>query len=81
MARAEERIVNKDKNNIAVYIGMAFCPTRCVYCSFTANPIAAHKKMVMPYIEALIKEINGMSSYIKEKNLNIESVYFGGGTL
>ena len=59
---------------------MAFCPTRCVYCSFTANPIAAHKKMVMPYIEALIKEINGMSSYIKEKNLNIESVYFGGGT-
>ena len=80
VARAEERIVNKDKNNIAVYIGMAFCPTRCVYCSFTANPIAAHKKMVMPYIEALIKEINGMSSYIKEKNLNIESVYFGGGT-
>lgn len=80
VARAEERIVNKDKNNIAVYIGMAFCPTRCVYCSFTANPIAAHKKMVMQYIEALIKEINGMSSYIKEKNLNIESVYFGGGT-
>lgn len=80
VARAEERIVNKDKNNIAVYIGMAFCPTRCVYCSFTANPIAAHKKMVIPYIEALIKEINGMSSYIKEKNLNIESVYFGGGT-
>lgn len=80
VARAEERIVNKDKNNIAVYIGMAFCPTRCVYCSFTANPIAAHKKMVMPYIEALIKEINGISSYIKEKNLNIESVYFGGGT-
>ena len=80
VARAEERIVNKDKNNIAVYIGMAFCPTRCVYCSFTANPIAAHKKMVMPYIEALIKEINGMSSYIKEKNLNIESVYYGGGT-
>ena len=69
VAKAEERIVNKDKNNIAVYIGMAFCPTRCVYCSFTANPIGVHKKMVMPYLEALIKEINGMSKYIKEKNL------------
>ena len=80
VAKAEERIVNKDKNNIAVYIGMAFCPTRCVYCSFTANPIGVHKKMVMPYLEALIKEINGMSKYIKEKNLNVESVYFGGGT-
>lgn len=80
VAKAEERIVNKDKNNIAVYIGMAFCPTRCVYCSFTANPIGVHKKMVMPYLETLIKEINGMSKYIKEKNLNVESVYFGGGT-
>ncbi|MBE6072565.1 MAG: coproporphyrinogen III oxidase [Clostridium butyricum] len=80
VAKAEERIVNKDKNSIAIYIGMAFCPTRCVYCSFTANPIGTHKKMVKPYVEALIKEINGMSEYVKEKKLNIESVYFGGGT-
>ncbi|NSA45993.1 coproporphyrinogen dehydrogenase HemZ [Clostridium beijerinckii] len=36
--------------------------------------------MVTPYIEALIKEIKGMSSYVKERKLNIESVYFGGGT-
>ena len=38
VAKAEERIVNKDKNNIAIYIGMAFCPTKCLYCSFTSNP-------------------------------------------
>ncbi|MDR3595764.1 coproporphyrinogen III oxidase [Clostridium sp.] len=80
VAKAEERIVNKDKKNIAVYIGMAFCPTKCLYCSFTSNPISVHKKLVLPYLEALIKEINGMSDYVKEKNLNIESVYFGGGT-
>jgi oxygen-independent coproporphyrinogen-3 oxidase len=80
VAKTEERIVNKDKNNIAIYIGMAFCPTKCLYCSFTSNPIGVYKKMVMPYIEALIKEIRGISKYIDEKNLNIESVYFGGGT-
>ena len=80
VAKAEERIVNKDKNNVAIYIGMAFCPTKCLYCSFTSNPISVHKKMVMPYLEALIKEIRGMSEYVKEKNLNVESVYFGGGT-
>lgn len=80
VAKAEERIVNKDKNNIAIYIGMAFCPTKCLYCSFTSNPIGVHKKMVMPYLEALIKEIRGISQYVKEKKLNIESVYFGGGT-
>ena len=80
VAKAEERIVNIDKNNIAIYIGMAFCPTKCLYCSFTSNPISAHKKMVIPYLEALIKEIRSMSAYVKEKNLNIESIYFGGGT-
>ncbi len=80
VAKAEQRIVNKDKNTVSVYIGMAFCPTRCVYCSFTSNPIGAHKKLVDPYIEALIKEIHGIKKYIEEKNLNIESVYFGGGT-
>lgn len=80
VAKAEERIVNKDKNNIAIYIGMAFCPTKCLYCSFTSNPIGVHKKLVMPYLDALTKEIKGISEYVKEKNLNIESVYFGGGT-
>lgn len=80
VAKTEERIVNKDKNNVAIYIGMAFCPTKCLYCSFTSNPISVHKKMVTPYLEALIKEIRGMSDYVKEKNLNVESVYFGGGT-
>ena len=80
VAKAEERIVNKDKNNIAIYIGMAFCPTKCLYCSFTSNPIGVYKKMVTPYLEALTKEIQGISQYVKEKNLNIESVYFGGGT-
>ncbi|MVX63553.1 coproporphyrinogen III oxidase [Clostridium chromiireducens] len=80
VAKAEERIVNKDKNNIAIYIGMAFCPTKCLYCSFTSNPIGVHKKLVMPYLDALTKEIKGISGYVKEKKLNIESVYFGGGT-
>ncbi len=80
VAKAEERIVNKDKNNIAIYIGMAFCPTKCLYCSFTSNPIGAYRKMVAPYLKALIKEIQGISEYVREKNLNIESVYFGGGT-
>lgn len=80
VAKAEKRFVNKDERNIAVYIGMAFCPTRCFYCSFAANPIIGNKKLVNPYLEALIYEIREMKKYIDEKSLNIETVYFGGGT-
>ncbi len=67
VAKAEERIVNKDNNTIAIYIGMAFCPTKCMYCSFTSNPIGSHKKMVMPYVQSLMKEIKEISKYVKEK--------------
>ena len=59
---------------------MAFCPTRCFYCSFTANPIGANKKVVTPYLEALSHEIEEIAKYVDERGLNIESVYFGGGT-
>ena len=72
--------MNKESNSIAIYIGMAFCPTRCFYCSFAANPIVGNKKLVNPYLQALIKEISAMKKYVNDRKLNIESVYFGGGT-
>ncbi len=60
---------------------MAFCPTRCLYCSFAANPIQGKlKKEVDNYINALKIEIKAINSYVREKDLKIETVYFGGGT-
>ena len=80
IAKTEEKFVNKESNSIAIYIGMAFCPTRCFYCSFAANPIVGNKKLVNPYLQALIKEISAMKKYVNDRKLNMESVYFGGGT-
>ncbi|MCM0648792.1 coproporphyrinogen III oxidase [Clostridium swellfunianum] len=80
VAKVENKFINKDKNTVSVYIGMPFCPTRCSYCSFAANPIAGFKSLVEPYLEALKKEIESTSRYINEKKLKIECVYFGGGT-
>ena len=80
VAKFEDSFVNRDEKNIAIYIGMAFCPTRCLYCSFAANPIGGNKKLVNPYLEALEYEIEEMRKYVNEKNLTIETVYFGGGT-
>lgn len=81
VAKREAQYVNKDQKTIAVYIGMAFCPTRCLYCSFAANPIkGALKNMVQPYLKALNHEIEEIKKYIYEKGLKIETIYFGGGT-
>ncbi|MGL5244725.1 MAG: coproporphyrinogen III oxidase, partial [Sarcina sp.] len=80
VAKAEGKFVNKDEKNISIYVGMPFCPTRCLYCSFAANPIASCKKDVNNYLEALKKEISSIKTYVYNNELTIETVYFGGGT-
>ena len=80
VAAREESFVNHDKNLVSVYVGMAFCPTRCVYCSFASNPIGGNKKLVEPYVECLKQEISAIAEYIKDRNLKVQCVYFGGGT-
>ncbi len=77
----EEKIIeNRYKDGISLYIGIPFCPTRCLYCSFTSQSVAFSNKLTEPYVKALLKEIKEVSkmSYIKDKI--IETVYFGGGT-
>lgn len=80
IAKREEKFLKSNDNQVSVYIGMPFCPTRCLYCSFASNPISACKKQVPLYLEALKKEIRAIKSYMESKELKINTVYFGGGT-
>jgi coproporphyrinogen dehydrogenase HemZ len=80
VAKYEKSLVNKNKDTVSIYVGMPFCPTRCVYCSFTSNPIGGKAALVKDYLNAITKEIVAISKYVSEKNLTIETVYFGGGT-
>ena len=80
VAKAERKYVNKDKNLVSVYIGMPFCPTKCLYCSFASNSIESKVGLVKAYIEALFYEMDKTLDYIIEKGLKIQCVYFGGGT-
>lgn len=80
VAERERSFVNKQSRNISLYVGMPFCPTRCLYCSFTSNHIGKLKSLVEPYLESLIYEIRQISNYIVKNGLNIECIYFGGGT-
>ena len=79
VATAERSILEKaDKNRISLYIGIPFCPTRCLYCSFTSYPIDIYKTKVDGYVEALIKELKFLGEKAQGKRL--DSIYIGGGT-
>ncbi|MBQ7839281.1 MAG: coproporphyrinogen dehydrogenase HemZ [Lachnospiraceae bacterium] len=62
----------------SLYIGIPFCPTTCLYCSFTSFPICVWKKRVGEYLDAVEKEIDFVKEACKDKIL--DSVYIGGGT-
>ena len=66
------------EDGYSLYIGIPFCPTNCLYCSFTSYPYARWEKRIEEYIEALEKEIRFVQTYFAEKKLN--TIYFGGGT-
>ena len=71
---------NIDKNGISLYVGIPFCPTRCLYCSFTSQSIKFTSKFVEPYLEALYREIEYTAEKLKNTPYHIETVYIGGGT-
>ena len=62
----------------SLYIGIPFCPTTCLYCSFTSFPRKAYEKQIHQYIGCLKKEIDYVAEAFREKVL--DSVYIGGGT-
>lgn len=69
-----------DKDAVSLYVGIPFCPTRCLYCSFTSQSIKFTSKFVEPYLEALYKEIEYTAQKLKNTPYHIETVYIGGGT-
>ena len=74
----KEQIENP--KNIAIYVGIPFCPTRCLYCSFTSHPIGKYIKIVDKYLELLEAELRTVVPVLLQKGYNIESLYIGGGT-
>lgn len=66
------------RDGYSLYVGIPFCPTTCLYCSFTSYPIMVFKKKTDAYVEAVIREIEFLGKKMSNRELN--TVYIGGGT-
>ena len=79
----EERYLPKKseaRKRLSLYIGIPFCPSRCSYCSFPSFSLKKHGRYMKPFLETLLQEIETVGSFIKENNLEVDSIYLGGGT-
>ena len=80
VAANEKRLIDSIdyKNGYSLYVGIPFCPTTCLYCSFTSYPLCSWKDKVDLYVDALIKEMKASAEMMKGRNL--DTFYMGGGT-
>lgn len=66
------------ENSVGMYIGIPFCPTRCLYCSFISSQ--AENEKLEAYVDTLIEEIKAIGLRLDNSEFYIESLYIGGGT-
>ena len=81
MIANRERHILKDlnyENGYSLYVGIPFCPSICLYCSFSSSPLKVWKNRVDDYLDALCREIDAASETFAGRELN--TVYIGGGT-
>ena len=67
-------------NDVCLYVGIPFCPTRCAYCSFVSQSVEKSMKLIEPFLDALYKEIDAVAARVRENGLRVISIYMGGGT-
>ncbi len=66
------------EGNCSLYVGIPFCPTTCLYCSFTSYPILAWHRQVDAYLDAVEREMDFTAERCRDKKM--DTVYIGGGT-
>ncbi|WP_210364678.1 coproporphyrinogen III oxidase [Bacillus sp. REN3] len=68
------------KNEVSIYIGIPFCPTKCAYCTFPAYAINGRQGSVESFLGGLHYEIRQIGDWLKKNGIKITTVYYGGGT-
>lgn len=81
VAENENKIISLSRSDsCSLYVSIPFCPSRCAYCSFVSHSIENASGLVDSYVALLVRELQDLSAYIKNNNLRLETIYFGGGT-
>lgn len=73
-----QMLADHSGDDISLYVGIPFCPTRCLYCSFISNDQRAFERYADDYLLALKREISEIMPLLKGHR--IRSLYVGGGT-
>ena len=81
IARREQKIMgNPNIHDCSIYISIPFCPSRCSYCSFVSYTTPKLLSLIPAYLEKLCDELSVLLDTVRELDLNLKTIYIGGGT-
>ena len=69
-----------EPRDVALYVGVPFCPSRCAYCSFVSSDVARSHRLVEPFVARLTEEIALTGRVAADLGLRPVTLYIGGGT-
>lgn len=81
VAQNEEKILARAFDNlVSLYIGIPFCPSRCLYCSFVSTDIKHSGVYMDEFSDLLCREIEKTGEILRELGFKVQNIYIGGGT-
>ncbi|MBP5607239.1 MAG: coproporphyrinogen dehydrogenase HemZ [Lachnospiraceae bacterium] len=79
IARLEDSLLKPHRGRgYSLYIGIPFCPSTCLYCSFLSYAIGAYQKYVSEYLKCIRMELQAMRTIMDGEGP--DTIYIGGGT-
>ncbi len=68
------------EQDVSLYVGIPFCPTRCAYCSFVSRTVGKNTVLMEPYLQTLLKELEVTGKLLESSGKTVRTIYIGGGT-
>lgn len=68
-----------DAQTISIYVGIPFCLTRCLYCSFPSN-LLPNERHLREFMEILKKDLLAAKRDVMRFGFRVQNIYIGGGT-
>lgn len=76
----QKSIVDFEANELGVYIGVPYCPSKCIYCSFPVGIMPNSEEFQEKFCNAIEEDIHNVVQLISMFELKLTTIYIGGGT-
>lgn len=68
-----------DEKTISIYVGIPFCLTRCLYCSFPSHLLPKEERL-REFISVLRRDVESARESVRRYGFRVQNIYVGGGT-